>query len=1156
MAGETYKLSLLLEASDRASNKVNTLVNSLLKLRNESKQTHSAYSKLQNALNKPLSNSGTKAASSIRNIGRDAAKSEKDVDRLGRKIDSLNKKQVRPSSRFSPDENYDTTPSRRRRNGKSEVDRILEEEENHRRKNSVVGRFANVNDRYLEPTRQIAGVWRENYDSLSRYTDAATKLIRAEAGLKIIGLSPGDQQSAFQFIDRVSKDIRGVSKIDITKGMVDAVGAFGDVQQAGRFLPSMMRYKMNLSAYFGEEMSPQQVNHQMLSSAKALEYIGVTQKGEAETDKWMQEFVRISASTGGRVTPDEILTMLRRGKVATRGLTPEGLRASASLIEDFGAPTAGTAMMSLYQQLVGGVMKESAVAQFQKYGLLKEGGFEFKKGTTTAKKVLPGGNILGDLMQQNPMEAGKVFLEKLRAGGLNTDNQTELRNVMAIMFQNRNAFAYMDSLVTQRQQIEKEAQRMGVSADTLQQQKLLDTDKDLKRLKQLQEYEAQMENFRISMGQNLIPAASKFMNAATPILQFIGDNPNVATWGAGFLVAAKGLSFLSQSASLLSNSGNIVSWFSNSRQAADLTATSFSRAGNAATTMRQSLMTRMSAPLPIALKIGAIIGLEEAIRANVEGYFAAKDAQNRRDKVIKDGNKGTDEFFKEVGQPYQIRQRTDIDDGEKQTILRQREQAIKVTASGVFSKVNDDNDLLQSLGVKSAATWGEAAADKLKMAWWVPGMKSPYAGANGNFSREKAVQTFRKEGDQLKYVEVMKEFIRALPQQIPGGDQKSQSARSEILEVLKLVQPDSFKQAQSQLQAESIDQMKQQLLAGLQITQEQASAVTQMMQAQQQQAAANTQSQTEFAQSLLGLSQPAQSAGTALSLLPNPAAATANALGLMPPPVTDAANQMGVLASATNQVPGPLTNIASSANATSGSLDGLTAKISSFQMPVPQIQTFAVGVPGAGVVTRGGGGRHHSAPPRKSSFNIFGGGSPASVLFPSKASGGKVTRDGFAEIHANELIVPASVTRRYEQPRGLNQLFSLVQDADGKRGNRYEKPRSVIQNVVHNADGKRGSSMANLIQTARDADAVRSERSVEIAGAPAQSAIAQSSTSGQSKLFENFSMPVTIKESGSRVTAADIKRQLMAEFSNLLDQHMGQIENSLARSFDFGRERE
>jgi hypothetical protein len=108
--------------------------------------------------------------------------------------------------------------------------------------------------------------------------------------------------------------------------------------------------------------------------------------------------------------------------------------------------------------------------------------------------------------------------------------------------------------MTQRKQIEKEAARMGVSADTYQQSKLLNIDPELKKLGQMEEYKAQMEDFKVSIGQNLLPMMTSLMGVMTPVSQFFKEYPTVSKYAAGLLIASKAGSGLLQTFSIYKQS--------------------------------------------------------------------------------------------------------------------------------------------------------------------------------------------------------------------------------------------------------------------------------------------------------------------------------------------------------------------------------------------------------------------------------------------------------------------------------------------------------------------------------------------------------------------------------------------------------------------------
>ncbi len=245
----------------------------------------------------------------------------------------------------------------------------------------------------------------------------------------------------------------------------------------------------------------------------------------------------------------------------------KGLRDVSTLIEDVGAEQTGTAMMSLYQTIVGGVMKQPAAQLFSELGLVKPGGMEFTRAGI-AKKIKPGGNMLADLVQEDPMQAADLILQRLKerkgvkyeAGG----DASELRKYLGVMFGNRNANSIIDTFITQRPQIEKESRRAEQSKGVMDISRQLEGS-DLLKIK---EYEAALTNFRAQAGLPMIKAGTEIASALMPVAKFFGDHPAVTEYAGKVFLVTKGFAALAETGSLLSRSG-VGGWFSRSRGEAD-----------------------------------------------------------------------------------------------------------------------------------------------------------------------------------------------------------------------------------------------------------------------------------------------------------------------------------------------------------------------------------------------------------------------------------------------------------------------------------------------------------------------------------------------------------------------------------------------------------
>lgn len=209
VSGEIYKLSLLLEAENRASGAIGGLVGDLVKLRNESKQTQSSYSNLLKTLNRPIADkSGSKLLQTLTSIQRESKQTGSQIGWLKNKADNLGQSAGGANKLASAISNVENragkalstvdrlannsrnlgdglpSSSRNRRRGKSELDNVFEEEENYRRR-KIVPVAADL--RIRKPT-----------------TKPATELIRAETNY--------DCCRKTKILHRVSGDDRGSLK--------------------------------------------------------------------------------------------------------------------------------------------------------------------------------------------------------------------------------------------------------------------------------------------------------------------------------------------------------------------------------------------------------------------------------------------------------------------------------------------------------------------------------------------------------------------------------------------------------------------------------------------------------------------------------------------------------------------------------------------------------------------------------------------------------------------------------------------------------------------------------------------------------------------------------------------------------------------------------
>src|SRR6185503_16298458 len=143
--------------------------------------------------------------------------------------------------------------------------------------------------------------------------------------------------------------------------------------------------------------SAEELESQIQNAMKYLEVTGSVAKGRVDMEHRFNVIAQMMAATGGRVRPSELLTMARRGGPALQGLSVEGLRNLSAAVQELGGSGTGTSLMSLYQAIIAGVMKQSAATEFQRLGLLDPKKIEFGRAQRI-KRLMPGANKLGALL--------------------------------------------------------------------------------------------------------------------------------------------------------------------------------------------------------------------------------------------------------------------------------------------------------------------------------------------------------------------------------------------------------------------------------------------------------------------------------------------------------------------------------------------------------------------------------------------------------------------------------------------------------------------------------------------------------------------------------------------------------------------------------------
>jgi hypothetical protein len=211
---------------------------------------------------------------------------------------------------------------------------------------TTCSRFYNVYNRNVGAMRDVGFIWRSSFSSLRVYTDEYMKLAKAQGKFKAINLSDAENAEAFAAVKKTVNELKGLRLDETTESITDLHGAFGDLHHAIDMLPMASKFRFAFNTLFGDKFTPQQLEEQIQNAMKYLEVTGAVAQRQAEMERRFNAMAQITAATGGRVTPADMLQAARRGGPAAQGLSLQGMRNMATLIPELGGEGTGTALMS------------------------------------------------------------------------------------------------------------------------------------------------------------------------------------------------------------------------------------------------------------------------------------------------------------------------------------------------------------------------------------------------------------------------------------------------------------------------------------------------------------------------------------------------------------------------------------------------------------------------------------------------------------------------------------------------------------------------------------------------------------------------------------------------------------------------------------------
>jgi hypothetical protein len=188
---------------------------------------------------------------------------------------------------------------------------------------------------------------------------------------------------------------------------------------------------------------------------KGMEIRGATQNPQ-EFHRMMNGIAKGLNAFGDTLKPEQYYEMMKYGRQATPGLSEEFILSTApTLAQELGGSSYGKAVSAFNAAMIGGVMKHSALGEFERLGLVAPEDLDRTK-TGEAKGLKPGAHFKGwRLAQSNPNEYVKQYLvPAMQAHGI-TSREDVLAEIPRL-YQNQMAGQMVGLLATQQSRINKD----------------------------------------------------------------------------------------------------------------------------------------------------------------------------------------------------------------------------------------------------------------------------------------------------------------------------------------------------------------------------------------------------------------------------------------------------------------------------------------------------------------------------------------------------------------------------------------------------------------------------------------------------------------------------------------------------------------------------
>lgn len=199
--------------------------------------------------------------------------------------------------------------------------------------------------------------------------DAAREYETAYARFKTLNLGDVVNQQADSFARGTMA--WGTSSKQLMDTLRESYGMIGDMDKAKAIAPMIASLNSANSLLFGGKIGAID-NHATQSIMRFIDMRGLTNSPE-EIKHGLDLAQKLVTGSGGALKFSDLESFAKRGGTAFKSMSDDGLLYMATVMQEMGGASAGTGLMSAYQNLVAGRTTKKSMAALQELGLAKLG---------------------------------------------------------------------------------------------------------------------------------------------------------------------------------------------------------------------------------------------------------------------------------------------------------------------------------------------------------------------------------------------------------------------------------------------------------------------------------------------------------------------------------------------------------------------------------------------------------------------------------------------------------------------------------------------------------------------------------------------------------------------------------------------------------------